>query len=157
MTEYVLDVEKLSKHLGQPLTVVTDGGDMFYGRLSYVDTDCIELKDYNYLMDDISTRRFRLDYLQGWNICDLIFYDVYSVCGLSPRRFNINDFITTKELQIKPCPLCEGKTEVSRIDGTTKAWFAIRCTDCGLQTPHTFTTEKDAVDFWNRRKESGDE
>ena len=153
MSNYILDVEKLSKHLGQPLTIVNNGGDNFYGRLAYVDTEFIELKDYNYLMNDISMRRFKLDYLQSWDNCDLIFYDMYSSCGLTPRKFSMNDFITTEERQIKLCPLCEGKAEVSRIDGTTRDWFAIRCTDCGLQTPHTFTTEKDAVDFWNKRKE----
>ena len=146
----IFNIEKLSKYINYIITIKYSNGELFYDGLFTKITDkYIFLKDLETELDiAISVNEF-------YDMSKYIY--LYNPKTTFPIQFGTEYMLKDVSYNLKLCPLCEGRTEVSRINGTTKAWFAIRCTDCGLQTPHIFTTEKDAVDFWNRRKECGNE
>ena len=82
--------------------------------------------------------------------------------------------MTTKDLNLKPCPLCGGDAEITLVETELHAQrMVIECRRCGLALDHTqhyYTTERhnkttgirvientglvdseSAIDMWNRR------
>ena len=52
-----------------------------------------------------------------------------------------------KEIELKPCPFCEGKAEITSYHN---AVIFVQCTDCYATFPH-FDSKEEAIEAWNRR------
>lgn len=59
-----------------------------------------------------------------------------------------------KEMNLKPCPFCGGKSVMHGefgILGQETQWYWVRCKECGAVI-RAYTTEEQAADAWNARK-----
>ena len=55
-----------------------------------------------------------------------------------------------KEIELKPCPFCEGKAEITSYHN---AAIFVQCTDCYATFPH-FDSKEEAIEAWNRRADN---
>ena len=54
--------------------------------------------------------------------------------------------------ELKPCPWCHYHKDlrVERNEYSFSNWYYVRCTNCDARGPED-TTEKEAIDAWNKR------
>lgn len=56
-------------------------------------------------------------------------------------------------MELKKCPFCGGKAEISYRMGWGGAIYTVYCSDCGAMIPYQDTRETAAA-MWNHRKEA---
>lgn len=60
-------------------------------------------------------------------------------------------------MELKPCPFCGGEAEVIPLPSynSNKCKYFVTCLCCGVETPRTSRTGKNAIERWNRRFDDG--
>ena len=52
---------------------------------------------------------------------------------------------------LKPCPFCDGTSEVYEVDSNGIIKYSVRCTNCKTSLPNIYTLRDFAIMKWNQR------
>lgn len=70
------------------------------------------------------------------------------------RQWN-NRFDVTDKIELKTCPFCGGEARMEHFSEYDDEGYAVRCSECGIESPNCCSNEHEAAQWWNRRAENG--
>lgn len=65
------------------------------------------------------------------------------------KRFDVTD-----KIELKTCPFCGGEAWFEHLSECDDEGYAVRCSECGIESPNCCSNEHEAAQWWNRRADA---
>lgn len=62
------------------------------------------------------------------------------------KRFDVTD-----KIELRSCPFCGGEAVIEHNSEYDDEGYAVRCSECGIESPNCCSDEHEAAQWWNRR------